>query len=136
MQSAPEVPMMMSGSDLPTMIFVPAGQHETSSPSTAVTICVAVATLPSASTARKVTVVFPSGNLAGASLLIATVPPHAAVAVAVPIDGLLHDEIVTAGGAVIVGGTAHRCARSSSTGPTAMPTCGSLLQMVQVSART
>src|SRR5690348_9349741 len=85
MQSSPAVPRMVLAADVPIMTLVPAGQHDASSRSEVVTSWVAVAVLPAASRAVHTTVVVPSGNLAGALLVMVTVP-QSSLAVGVPID--------------------------------------------------
>ena len=83
MQSAPLVPFRMSLLLVPRMMLVPAGQQDTSSPSSAMTVVVFFVTLPAASRAVQVTIVVPSGNFAGASLVGVT-GPQSSVAVGVP----------------------------------------------------
>ena len=53
---------------------------------TTVTFCVAVPVLPAASVAVHVTIVVPTGNVTGASLLNEGTPSTRSVAVAVPMD--------------------------------------------------
>jgi len=77
--------------------------------STTVTVCVAVAVLPDASVAVQITVVAPSGNVAGA--LLEAVAEQLSATVAVPSDTPLAVQspasafTVTAAGAVMVGFT-------------------------------
>src|SRR3954468_9003037 len=83
MQSGPAVPVSVSLPVVPRMMFVPAGQHDASSPRSVVTSCVRLVWLPAGSVAVQVTVVVPSGNWAGASFVTVTAP-QSSVAVAVP----------------------------------------------------
>src|SRR5882724_6759980 len=104
MQSLPSVPSSLSALLVPTITWVPSGQQLGSSARLAVINWVFVVIRPAMSVAFQVTVVFPRGNVDGASLVIVGVPPHESVAVAVPMLGLLHEVIVLAGGTVSVGG--------------------------------
>src|SRR5713101_4638642 len=104
MHSFEAVPMSVSCAFVPRMTRVPLGQQLGSSPRLAVTACVFVVVRPAVSVAVHVTMVFPSGNVEGASFVIVGVPPQASVPVAVPMLGVLHDVIVLAGGTVRVGG--------------------------------
>src|SRR4051794_6650356 len=83
MQSAPEVPFRMSLLPVPRMMLVPVGQQDTSSPRSVVTVVVLVATFPAASRAVQVTIVVPSGNFAGALLVMVT-DPQSSLATGVP----------------------------------------------------
>src|SRR6266545_2059806 len=104
MQSAPLVPLRLSLLEVPLTIFVPGGQHDESSPRIAVTRCVPVVVLPAPSRAVQVTVVVPSGNVAGLLLVIVTGPTRS-VAVAVPMFAFAQTVIVRSGGTVSTGGT-------------------------------
>src|SRR4051812_24296336 len=84
MQSTPEVPNSTSVVDVPRILLLPAGQQDASSLSVVVTSCVALVRFPSLSTACHVTVVTPSGNTVGASLLMLTVKPQELLKVGVP----------------------------------------------------
>jgi hypothetical protein len=69
-----------------------------------VTVCVAVETLPAASTAVQVTVVTPNKNFAGASLVTVTLPGQASIAIGVPRTGVSSTVTVTSGGGERTGG--------------------------------
>src|SRR6516165_8354078 len=99
MQSDPLVPFSLSLPDVPLMIFVPGGQHDASSPSTAVTRCVPVVALPAPSRAVQVTTVVPSGKVVGLLLVIVTGPTRS-VPVAVPMFRFVQTEVVTSDGTV------------------------------------
>src|SRR6266496_2411791 len=101
MQSAPMVPFNGSLFDVPTMMFVPAGQHEGSSPSWAVTCWVAVLVLPRASRAVQVTTIVPSGKRAGALLVMVTVPPQSSCANAWPRLAPVQLVMVMSGGTTV-----------------------------------
>jgi hypothetical protein len=69
-----------------------------------VTVWMAVALLPAASTAVQVTVVTPNAKGAGASFVTVTAPGHASTAVGVPRTGVSSTVTVTSGGGVKTGG--------------------------------
>src|SRR5437868_11146205 len=109
MQSFPGVPFRVSLLSVPLMMLLPAGQHDTSSPRSVVTVWVRVVTFPAGSVAVQVTIVTPSGNFAGA-LLVTVTAPQSSVAVAVPRlrpAAVVHRVVViVAGGSVLnTGGT-------------------------------
>src|SRR5450432_4558951 len=96
MQSAPEVPLIVSLFEVPTITCVPAGQQDVSLPSSAVTSWVAVAFTPAELVAVQVTVVLPKGKVAGALPATLTLP-QPSTAVGRASDAALQDRIVTAG---------------------------------------
>src|SRR4051812_49256081 len=109
MQSAPDVPVRVSLLLVPLMMLLPAGQHDTSSPRSVVTVVVLVAMLPAGSLAVQVTIVIPSGNFAGA-LLVTVTDPQSSTAFAVPRfrpAATVHSVLLIAAGGEVVntGGT-------------------------------
>src|SRR6187402_500398 len=96
MQSDPAVPVSVLLFDVPRMMWVPAGQHEGSSPSETVTVCVATVVLPALSRAVQRTRVVPIGKAAGASLVMVT--PQGSTAVAWPGFRPEHADVVIDGG--------------------------------------
>src|SRR4051812_27879102 len=106
MQSEPAVPTRLSLFAVPTMTFVPAGQHETSSPSVAVTTWGTVTLFPRASVSVQVIVCAPRTNVAGALTLNDT-GPQALVAVGGWSEGLWHVVMTTGGGGGTTSGWSH-----------------------------
>src|SRR5262245_61884776 len=104
MQSLLDVPLRVLSLLFPLMMFVPAGQQFSLSPSSAVTLWVLVVTCPAASVAVQVTTVVFSGKVAGLLLVIVTGSPQEFDPVAVPMLALLQEVMVSAAGTLRVGG--------------------------------